>query len=70
MSFSVNIVFNFLNCATINNQSSDNILLPFISNYTNILDNLTIIHNPIPIRSYYSTLLDENDMSKYQYIHL
>jgi hypothetical protein len=64
MSFLVDSVFKFLNCETINNQSNNiNILLPSISNNDNIL------YSPIPIRSYYSTLLDENDMSKYQYIH-
>ena len=64
MSFLVNNVFKFLNCETINNQlNNTNILLPSISNNDNIL------YSPIPIRSYYYTLLDENDMSKCQYIH-
>lgn len=70
MSFLVNNVFKFLNCETINNQLNNiNILLPSISNNDNISNNTNIIYSPIPIRSYYSTLLDENDMSKCQYIH-
>jgi len=75
MSFLVNNVFKFLNCETINNQlNNTNILLPSISNNDNILlpsisNNDNILYSPIPIRSYYYTLLDENDMSKCQYIH-